>query len=98
MLDGRQEMQLMTFKTLWGHPDTDRIESLVAACELAVAAGFDGIEGQIPVEPAVREPFGEALALRGLTYIAEICTAGSYVPDRTASLAHHLADLNGQLR
>lgn len=91
-------MQLMTFKTLWGHPDTDRIDSLVTACDRALSAGFDGIEGQIPVDSALGERFAEALAARGLAYIAEVCTAGSYVPDRTASLTDHLADLDGQLR
>ena len=90
-------MELLTFKTLWGHPDSDRGEGLLSACNLAQAAGFDGIEGQIPLDLPVREQFAEALAARGLAYIAEVCTAGSYVPDRTASLVDHLADLDGQL-
>lgn len=91
-------MQLMTFKTLWGHPDTGRIGSLVTACEQAVAAGFDGIEGMIPGDDTLVEQFAEALAARGLGFIAEICTAGSYVPDRTATVAHHLGDLEAQLK
>ena len=36
-------MQLLRFKTLWGHPGTPE-----QAAALAVAAGFDGLEAPLP--------------------------------------------------
>lgn len=90
-------MNLLTFKTLWGYPDTDSEESLEAACGMAVDAGFDGIEGQIPADGCLRDSLAASLEETGLHYIAEICTAGSYVPDRSASLDFHLTDLELQL-
>ena len=90
-------MELRTFKTLWGYPDTDRAESLSQACLMAKKSGYDGIEGQIPPDDNIRQAFAECLEAYGLEYIAEITTAGSYVPDRTASLKEHLRDLQLQL-
>jgi hypothetical protein len=92
------EMKLATFKTLWGHPNTDRLDSLVQACGMAVAGGFQGIEGPVPVDEQVRVDFAALLEEYGLHYIAEICTAGSYVPDRTATVRDHLVDLERQLK
>jgi sugar phosphate isomerase/epimerase len=81
-------MQLKIFKTLWGF-DGDYAE----AAEQAVAAGFDGLEGQVPEAPAAQQALQAALQEHGLAFIAEITTAGAYVPDRRASLEQHLADL-----
>lgn len=78
-------MQLTLFKTLWGHQD-----SLAEAISQAVAAGFNGIEGPAPAEPDVAAQFRDQLNDAGLDYIAEISTAGSYVPERHASLQQHL--------
>jgi sugar phosphate isomerase/epimerase len=85
-------MQLLLFKTLWGF-DGDHGR---AAAE-AVAAGFDGLEGQVPEAPAARRDLQAALSRNGLEFIAEITTAGSYVPDRGASVAEHLASLEAGL-
>lgn len=90
-------MQLQTFKTLWGYPHLDELDSLRSACVLAKADGFDGVEGPIPAEAARAEYFADSLQQYELAYIAEICTAGSYVPDRRASVAQHLQDLQQQL-
>ncbi len=90
-------MKLLAYKTLWGQADTNDPDSLIAACERAVQDGFDGIEGQIPADPAVAETLAATLRSRRLDYIAEICTAGSYVPDRQASVDTHLRDLDAQL-
>ncbi|MEJ2590967.1 MAG: TIM barrel protein [Candidatus Thiodiazotropha sp.] len=81
-------MELKLFRTLWGYQG----EPAAAVAESA-AAGFDGIEGQAPLDPAQRVALGEALATHGLDYIAEITTAGSYVPERHATLETHLATL-----
>ncbi len=91
-------MELLTFKTLWGHPDNGEAASLNVACRQAAEAGFNGVEGPVPESAEVTESFARALDQRGLAYIAEICTAGSYVPDRTASVTEHLVDLDKQLR
>ena len=58
----------------------------IAAC---IQHGFDGIEGQLPSSSRERQDFKTALADHGLNYIAEICTAGSYVPDRQATVCEH---------
>lgn len=90
-------MELLTFKTLWGHPDTGCIESLAVACAMAVDKGFAGIEGQIPGDEKTCEQFAMLLDKYQLSFIAEICTAGSYVPDRRATVQQHLDDLSLQL-
>ncbi|PKM29069.1 MAG: xylose isomerase [Gammaproteobacteria bacterium HGW-Gammaproteobacteria-11] len=81
-------MQFDLFKTLWGH--TGSIEQ---AASLAVAAGFSGIEAPAPTGEAELALFLDTLHSHGLAYIAEICTTGSYVPDRTATPEQHLASL-----
>jgi hypothetical protein len=79
-------MELRLYKTLWGHTGT-----LGQAMDAARTHGFDGLEGQPPASAALRRDFCARLKDAGLDYIAEICTAGSYVPERRASLADHLA-------
>ena len=78
-------MELRLYKTLWGHDNT-----LDNAVDQARAAGFDGIEGPAPVDATLGLRFKTRLAESGLGYIAEITTAGSYVPDRCASLRQHI--------
>lgn len=81
-------MQLKLFKTLWGHTG-----SLQQAALQAREARFDGIEGPVPTEPARLDEMASTLEAAGLEYIAEVCTCGSAVPDRLATPAEHLADL-----
>lgn len=90
-------MELLTFKTLWGYPDPHCIESLDVACVMAVENGFAGIEGKIPLNEKTDEQFAMLLQKHQLRFIAEICTAGSYVPDRRATVHNHLDDLSLQL-
>jgi hypothetical protein len=85
-------MQLALFKTLWGHHGTPEAGALLAA-----EAGFQGIEAPIPPEKSGRVALERALADHGLQFICEICTTGSYVPDRQASPAMHLADLERKI-
>ncbi|MFU8813997.1 MAG: sugar phosphate isomerase/epimerase family protein [Pseudomonadales bacterium] len=86
-------MQLALFKTLWGHvgPAHD-------GARLAAEAGFQGLEAPVPADDADREALAQALAAHGLDLICEICTAGSYVPDRHATPEEHLADLERKIR
>lgn len=81
-------MELKLFRTLWGY-EGDPAPAVAESAE----AGFDGIEGQVPKDPRQRRAFARALAEHGLDYIAEITTAGGYVPDRHAPLERHLASL-----
>ncbi len=78
-------MQQRIFKTLWGF-DGDYL----SAVRVAVADGYDGIEGPAPLDHCVRNEFAAALTESELLYIQEICTGGDYVPNRQASVAEHL--------
>lgn len=85
-------MKLEGFFTLWGWPG-----SAADAVHFAHKAGFDGVEGQVPSTVAQREAFAKALELTGLSYIQEIATTGTYVPDRSLSLQDHLTHFEQQL-
>ena len=84
-------MKLKVFKTLWGHAGSQ--DDAIAACH---KNGFNGIEGQPPADARECVEFKKKLAANGLDYIAEICTAGSYVPERHATPAEHLSSLRRQ--
>ena len=86
-------MKLQMFKTLWGH--TGGLDAAIVACE---NCGYDGIEGPPPAAAAERNEFRSRLNAHGLGYLAEICTAGSYVPVRQASVSEHLESLRRQTR
>jgi hypothetical protein len=86
-------MKLLTFKTLWGH--TGSIEE---GAVLAKAAGFAGIEAPaIGENPNHLQELSNSLNVHNLEWIQEICTAGSYVPRRHASVSEHLEDLEAQI-
>lgn len=85
-------MQLLLFKTLWGNA-----LPIGEAAERAAAEGYDGLEAPAPQSSAARHEMGRALQGNGLKYIAEICTAGSYVPRRDATIAQHLESLRENL-
>ncbi len=84
-------MNLKIFKTLWGH--VGGLEEAIRACQ---KDGFDGIEGQPPSDKREQVRFRTACAAASLDYIAEICTAGNYVPDRQAAPADHLKSFHNQ--
>jgi len=86
-------MRLQVFKTLWGFGG-----DYAEAGQQALAAGFDGIEAAVPQHASDQERLAIELEDHDLSYIAEICTAGSYVPDRRAGVADHLASLEASLR
>jgi sugar phosphate isomerase/epimerase len=85
-------MKLLLCKTLWGHTG-----SLEQAAQLAVDAGFGGIEAPVPIDAPGVEHFAQVLQTHGLVWIQEICTAGSYVPRRHATISEHLRDFESQL-
>ena len=86
-------MQCDLFKTLWGHEG-----SFESAALLASAAGFSGIEAPAPEHDDQRTELAQVLRHHGLSYIAEICTAGSYVPDRHATPDEHLQSLEQKIQ
>ncbi|AJD49445.1 hypothetical protein S7S_15165 [Isoalcanivorax pacificus W11-5] len=88
-------MQLQLYKTLWGHTG-----SYADAVQQAQDAGFQGIECAVPAADADLDALARALdgPSGHLPWIAEICTAGSYVPERCATLVQHLDSLDDALR
>jgi sugar phosphate isomerase/epimerase len=85
-------MQFALFKTLWGH------EGSIAECaQLASDAGFHGIEAPAPANDDEATQLAQVLPELRLEYIAEICTSGSYVPDRHATPQQHLDDLSRKI-
>lgn len=85
-------MKLKIFKTLWGHT-----ESLETAISQALSAGFDGLEGPAPDNEVDAERYRALLSELDLSFIAEITTAGSYVPDRRATLQQHIDSFRTRL-
>lgn len=81
-------MQLQLFKTLWGFSG-----DFTTAVTEALQAGMQGIEGAAPLKPDDLAVWKDLLSDSGLAYIAEIATAGGYVPDRRATLEEHLQSL-----
>lgn len=85
-------MQLHLFKTLWGFEGT-----IGSAIKQLLAADMQGLEGPAPALKIERENMYSLLAENDIAYIAEITTAGSYVPERHASLQQHLDSLQRKL-
>lgn len=83
-------MQLGLYKSLWGF--RGNLDKLLKNLR---GEGFDGIEAQASLISA--HGGAELLQRHGVDWIAEICTAGSYVPHRKATVADHLADLQDKL-
>ena len=85
-------MNLLLFKTLWGHPGTP-----ISAAELAIDANYSGLEAPAVGAQGYLEALEYSLDQHGLEWIQEICTAGSYVPERHATVRDHLKDLEAQI-
>lgn len=85
-------MKLQLFKTLWGHSD-----SLDSAIDQLLNAGFDGLEGPAPEDAKEARRLKALLDDADIAYIAEITTAGSYVPERSASLQVHIDSFSAKL-
>jgi sugar phosphate isomerase/epimerase len=80
-----RRVKLQLFKPLWGHTGT-----IAQAATQARLAGFDGIEGPIPADPAERIVFTETLQSHSLFYIAEISATGFANPDPAATVDDQL--------
>lgn len=85
-------MQLKLFKTFWGWQS-----SYAAILEDLIQGGFNGLEAPAPQDSKAFDQLGNLLGQHKLDYIAEICTSGSYVADRRATPAQHLADLEEKI-
>ena len=83
---------LRLYKTLWGF--TGGLERAISE---AGEDGFDGLEGPAPTGLTDCRLWRQSVKAAGLDWIAEICTTGSYVADRRASLADHLDDFRQQV-
>lgn len=77
-------MSLRLFGSLWAHGGD--MEWLLQACQ---AGRFDGIEAPSPLEAQARRELRERLDGANAAFIAEVCTAGSYVPRRDAGVEEH---------
>ncbi|MDF1628241.1 MAG: TIM barrel protein [Alcanivoracaceae bacterium] len=86
-------MQFALFKTLWGHNG-----SITDGAALAAEAGFQGIEAPAPRDDEELNELKQVLASNQLDYICEICTTGSYVPERHATPEQHLLDLEDKIQ
>ena len=87
-------MQLEIFKTLWGFNGA----SLDEAITQLLSADMQGLEGPAPAHLSQQKQMFELLLRNNISYIAEITTAGSYVPDRQATLQDHLNSLDTKLQ
>lgn len=85
-------MQLEIFRTLWGYPNGWP----QAIAELR-AAGFDGLEARLPLDPALRADYARLLAEERVPYICTLFTAYDVLPEQSASPQLHLDDLQRKL-
>lgn len=86
-------MNLKLFKTMWGA--SGGIDDAIAQL---VQAGMNGLEGPAPENQEAQRQMQALLDKHQLDYIAEITTAGTYVPDRHATLQQHLDSLEQKLK
>ena len=86
-------MELRAYRTYWGCTGMPWAQFAAEA----KTDGYDGLEAPIPADVAGQQALRAALDEHGFDLIAEICTAGSYVPDRRATPAQHLESLARQL-
>lgn len=85
-------MDIRFYKTQWGFSGT--------WSEFAQAAkedGYDGLEAPVPFDLTGQRELRAALEDHDFDLIAEICTAGSYVPDRRASMTEHIDSFRRKL-
>jgi sugar phosphate isomerase/epimerase len=85
-------MKLDIFRTLWGYT-----ASKTQALEELLAAGFDGIEARQPPGAADRAEFSAFLRANHVSYISTVFTAYDVLPEQSATVAEHLADLDKKL-
>lgn len=86
-------MQLRFYRTYWA---ANHVSWRQFAAE-ARADGYDGLEAPVPADPDSRAELKRAMDEFGFDLVGEICTGGTYVPDREASVQRHLDDLARKL-
>jgi len=79
---------------MWGFNGS----SVDEAVNQLVTAGMQGLEGAAPENKIEQAYWSELFESKDIPYIAEITTAGSYVPDRHATLQQHLDSLERKLQ
>lgn len=85
-------MDIRFYRTFWGARS-----SYIEFADEARADGYDGLEAPVPLEKSRQADLRAALDEHGFDLIAEICTAGSYVPERRATPAQHRDDFQRKL-
>ena len=85
-------MDIRFYRTFWGARS-----SYIEFADEASADGYDGLEVPVPLEKSRQADLRAALDEHGFDLIAEICTAGSYVPERRATPAQHRDDFQRKL-
>lgn len=85
-------MELLLFKTLWGHDG-----SYEDAAQQAAHHGFQGVEARVPTTPKTVEALSRSLRRHQLHYIGEVVTGGDYVPRHGDSPEAHLDELEHAL-
>lgn len=85
-------MKLEIFRTLWGYT-----ASKAQALDELLAAGFDGLEARLPLAAAERAEFAAFLRANQVPYISTVFTAYDVLPEQSATVDEHLADLEKKL-
>lgn len=80
-------MDIRFYRTFWGAKS-----SFLQFAAEAKADGYHGLEAPVPQDRSKQSELHSALDEYGFDLIAEICTAGSYVPERRATPAQHRDD------
>ena len=86
-------MQLAIYKTLWGFDG-----GYQAAFSQMHDAGMQGLEGPAPLQQVEQAELKKLLDDYQADFIAEITTAGSYVPERQATVSEHLQSFKHKLQ
>ena len=81
-------MELALYRTLWGV-----LEPITELAPRLRKAGFEGVEGRVPLGVESRHAFKQALEETELDYIGIIFTGGDVIPDQSKSVDDHLAIL-----
>jgi hypothetical protein len=85
-------MDIRFYKTFWGFSGSVR-----EFADCAREDGYDGLELPAPFERTAQAELRSVLDDYGYDMIAEICTGGSYVPERAATMQDHLDDFDRKL-
>lgn len=85
-------MKLDIFRSLWGYT-----ASKTQALEEMLEHGFTGMEARLPLAAEDRAQFASFLKANRVAYIATVFTAYDVLPQQSASVAEHLADLDMKL-